>query len=868
MAAGPTTTVLSTDVLPGLSGLASTPTAPDTALQVGITMTNPNAAAQAAAYHAIYTVGSPQYHHFLSADDVALTFGLPQATYNSALAWATRDGMKLVFAPNTREYMVLSGTAAQAEHTFSVTLRNFSAHGSNFYANTNGPTVPTGLNVAGVIGLNSVLRARTFNHKPSAAAAHGPITQQGTCGGGECTGLTTPQDLWSIYGQPTNLADPLQDFGQGQQMAVLGEGAVAGPLADLRAFEAENHLPKIPITIRSLGDDFQDTSGSPEWDIDSQASTGMSPAAYGETWYFANDLSDSSVLMDINAFENDAHGPMQANASFGECEQDPTTGATGGGGPSNPFPYGGYAGTAGIAFTTASENALQQATLQGKTLFASTGDTGSSCPVVYAAVIGAGNGVANQGFPETNYPASSPYVTAVGGTIVYGTQNTATAPASNSTRAQEYSWNFGGGGNTLYIPEPSYQVGIPMLDNQPCISQPNGTPYATIPQPCRGIPDVAAQSGDVATNGLAVTMGGSADSAGGGTSLSSPLWMGMWTRIQAASLLKTTAGNYTNGFANPALYKVGLNATQDVADFFDIGGGPPTSPVNSNGAYTNLPRSPADVSGWDYLSGLGSPNVTALGKDVTGNASLTPTNPVPPLQPKDCGQVGLLPCSGGGGGNVCNDPLTLWANPAHTATDPLQNSDPQLSLLQGGLALTTSGTTLRALLTVTNLTATVPSGAGAAEWYALWTYKGTSYFANAELSAAPGSTPTYHDGTVALVGTSHQYSNSTTTNDTGSFTTGPSGVVEIDVPLANVGSPPAQSLFTGPAGETWILVGSTVTGGGLEKVDAGGPSCDYVLGETPPVNVPDVPFGPLLPLAGLSVAGAAVLFRRRRSAVA
>lgn len=862
-AAGPATTVLGTDVLPGLSGLSSTPTDAATPVQVGITMTNPNAAAQNLAYHAIYTPGSPQYQQFLTADQVAQQFGLPEATYNTVLTWATRDGLTLLFSPNTREYLVLTGTVAQAELTFAVSIDNFTTNGHQFYANTTGPTVPAGVGVAGVIGLNNLLKAHTFNHTPPSSAPHGPTPQQSICGGGECVGLTTPQDLWSIYGQPTNLADPSQDFGQGQQMGVLGEGAVAGPLTDLRAQEAEFHLPQVPVTIASLGDDFQDTSGSPEWDIDTQASGGMSPKAYGETWYFAKDLTNSSVLMDINAFEADAHGPMQANASFGECEEDPTSPVTGG--FSNPEPFGGLAGTAGVMFTSASENALQQATLQGKTLFSSTGDTGSSCPVVAATVIGAGNGVLNQGFPETNYPASSPYVTAVGGTVLYGTTSTATAPASNSVRAQETSWTFTGGGNTFYIAEPAYQQGIPMLDNQPCLAQPDGTPYATNPQPCRGIPDVAAQSGDIATNGYAVTMGGTNNSAGGGTSLSSPLWMGMWARIQAASLT-TNAGNFTNGFANPALYKVGLNATQDVADFFDLGGGPPTSPPTSNGAYANLPRSPADAPGWDYLSGLGSPNITPLGKDVTGNPTLAPTNLVAAPTPQDCGQVGLTPCSAGGGGKVCNVPLDLWDNPPHTATDTFGNSDPQLSLLKGGLTLTPDGNTLRALLTVTNLSETVPAGAGAAEWYALWTFGGTTYFANAEVAAAPpGSAPTYSDGTVTITGSTHQF-NTANTNDTGSFTLGPNGVVEIDVPLAHIGSPAVNAVLSSPNGETNILVGAAGTGS-LPKVDSGGPSCDYAIGEVPAAAVPETPFGPLLPLAGIGGVSA-YLIRRRRARVA
>jgi hypothetical protein len=62
---------------------------------------------------------------------------------------------------------------------------------------------------------------------------------------------------------------------------------------------------------------------------------------------------------------------------------------------------------------------LRQAAVEGRTLFASTGDTGSSCPVAYAAVIGAGNGIVNQGAPITNSPASLPYVVGVGRTVLY-----------------------------------------------------------------------------------------------------------------------------------------------------------------------------------------------------------------------------------------------------------------------------------------------------------------------------------------------------------------------------------------------------------------------------------------------------------------
>ena len=119
----------------------------------------------------------------------------------------------------------------------------------------------------------------------------------------------------------------------------------------------------------------------------------------------------------------------------------------------------------------------------------------------------------NQVVPLTNYPASSQYAVGVGGTVLH------TDGAGH--RTQEYAWTFGGG-SSLLIGLPAFQQGV--ANNLPCVQPVPG-------KPCRAIPEVAAQSGDVATNGYAVYSAGS-QPAGGGTSLSSPLWLGMWARVR------------------------------------------------------------------------------------------------------------------------------------------------------------------------------------------------------------------------------------------------------------------------------------------------------------------------------------------------
>ena len=85
----------------------------------------------------------------------------------------------------------------------------------------------------------------------------------------------------------------------------------------------------------------------------------------------------------------------------------------------------------------------------------------------------------------------------------------------------------------------------------------------------------------------------------GGTSLASPLWLGAWARLQASH------GNAL-GFAAPKLY-----ALYDAAQ---TSGGVPVGPagfhdvvLGTNGAYTALP-------GYDFTTGLGTPDLTALSK--------------------------------------------------------------------------------------------------------------------------------------------------------------------------------------------------------------------------------------------------------------
>jgi pseudomonalisin len=777
-AATASTTTLAANVLPGLAELPSRGVpSPLTELHIGVGLQPADPAGELALYHDLYDPQSPLFHHFLGPAELASRFGVPEARFGAVADWLRGGGLAISHVDAGRTFLQAVGTVAQLDRLFATMLRRYSAGGESFIANDRPPTVPSGLGIVSIVGLNTLQRF---------SVPRRPIPAPGV--GGVYTDTYTPQALWSLYDQPN------ENMGQGQTMAVIGAGATDAVIGDLRRFEDLNRLPHMPVVVKHAGaGTFGDNSGGVEWDLDTQASTGMAPLARREDLYFANTLSDADVETAFSAWVSDPDGPRQADASFGECESNPLNPVT-----SNPAlnPPGAAGQGLGNNLQPVAEHTLMLATLEGRSLFASSGDTGSSCPIAVLPIVGAGNGVLNQGLPLQGYPAASRYAVAVGGTVLYATMN---GPIAR--RAAEYAWPFTGGGSAVFIDEPEHQRRVAAIAH-PCPVGADGKPFAPGTM-CRGVPDIAAISGDAVGNGYTIVSNMKLG-PGGGTSLSSPLWVGMWARIQAAAADQA----HGLGFANPTLYTVG-SGPHYAQDFHDI-------TVGSNGLYAATP-------GWDYVSGFGSPNLANLMRDIDGrttpvNAAPPPAAPPPPLAPA-CGPV--------------------WTTIAGNATDQVtQQQDPPLDLLRGELSLSPDGKTLRAVLTVANMDGSVPSVGAADHWFMFWTYSGTTYFAHARLDRLGGVT--YADGVSDARGAGDAH-----TDDTGRLTRGAPGSVEIDVPLAHVGSPPQGSRLTYPLGETALEVGVLPA-----TIDTGGTQADALLTPCPgaPVAGPSPPGGPPLPL--------------------
>ncbi len=220
-------------------------------------------------------------------------------------------------------------------------------------------------------------------------------------------------------------------------------------------------------------------------------------------------------------------------------------------------------------------SALQAAAAVGVTVCVACGDNGSD------------DGVGD-GRDHVDFPASSPYSLACGGT---------TLTLSGSTISSEVVWNGlpnngatgGGVSDTFAIPTWQANANVPPSNNPGSYKG-------------RGLPDVCGDA-DPAT-GYQVQADGSSFTVGG-TSAVAPLWAGL------LALFNQSLGSPV-GYLNPSLYQT---IAAQAGTFRDITSG-------NNGDYQA-------GKGWDPCSGWGSPNGTTLLQTLS--AAPPPRQPQLPL---------------------------------------------------------------------------------------------------------------------------------------------------------------------------------------------------------------------------------------------
>ena len=518
-----------------LSKLASAadygPARSDQALTVRVALRTQN---QAALNTFIKNVNDPNnalYGQFLTPAQFAAAYAPSSAQVQQVVSYLQSQGFENVAVEPNNLLVSADGTVAQVSAAFNTPIEQFAQFGNLVFGNTAPAQVPAALgNIVGaVLGLNSIGQMKPTLVKQSQVSGTS-VPQYAVS--------YTPQNFWQIYsanGVPA---------AKNATIAIMAEGDLSGVLSDFAVAEKTWGFPRFPVTVVPVGIASPDTSGADEWDLDTQYSTGMAGGLVKHLYiYDATSLTDSDLALEISRWATD-NKAKAGSASLGECEV---------------FPY--LDGS-----MLADDESFAEAAAQGQTFFASTGDTGSFCPV------GVGTNGVPAGVPLVQYPASSQYVVGVGGTTLLTN--------SDGNYDTEIAWYAGGGGISQFEYSPYWQTAA-------------GVPSSAATS--KGIPDISTDADP--ESGANVYVNGAWEGVGG-TSLSSPLALGVWARLISA--------NPRLGFAPLRFYGLydgtGLLGSYPNGGFHDI-------LVGANGLYSAAP-------GWDYTTGLGTLWVDQLAADL------------------------------------------------------------------------------------------------------------------------------------------------------------------------------------------------------------------------------------------------------------
>jgi kumamolisin len=381
-------------------------------------------------------------------------------------------------APSARSMRVV-GSAAQMDAAFAANLGVYrSADGAQFRGREGELQVPTRLEgiVTGVFGLDQRRVARRVPGIPRYQGTAADVAE----------GALSPSDLEERYRFPAGEAE-------GQTVAIAEFGGAYFP-DDLAAFCREQGRP-VP-TVRQVGlgipvltqeqvmalppDQRQQVlEEAGEVNMDVQIVAGLCPAAEIIVYFTAFDQKGWVDLL-TEIIKGVPAGPVAVSVSWGLAEDSADFSA---------------------AARTAIDQRLQAAALLGVTVCVSAGDDGSGDQV-------------QDGQAHVNFPASSPHVLAVGGTMLERDQEV-TWWQSPGDRAR--GGGATGGGISRVFPQPHWQNVV--------VSAPHSSG-----QTGRIIPDIAALAGPPFYQ--LVLLGKPAPN--GGTSASAPLWTALIARSAAA----------------------------------------------------------------------------------------------------------------------------------------------------------------------------------------------------------------------------------------------------------------------------------------------------------------------------------------------
>ena len=545
---------------------------------------------------------SPLYAKWLTPDEFGARFGLADSDIAKVQSWLGQHGFTEFSVSRSKNRISFSGTVEQVEAAFGTEMHYYKVNGETHFAPSRDVSVPAALSSV----VQTVTNLSSFRPK-SHISGRGPrrVVSPDFTSSQSGNHFLTPKDVATIY--DINPAYKAGYNGAGQSIAVVGQSAIV--LSDIEHFQtAAGFAVKDPtlVLVPNTGTATIRSGDEAESDLDLEYT---STIANGATIYFVyvGNNANSGVFDSIQFAVTNKTAPI-ISVSYGLCEA--------------------ALGSSGYSSLNA---ILAQAASQGQSVIVASGDSGSTdC---YGET---GLTTAQQQALAVDFPGSSQYVTAIGGTEfpaadVASTNTTYWQAASGSDLVSsalsyipEQVWNddstarlsSSGGGVSTFTPKPSWQTGVP------------GIPSGTF----RLVPDISLSSSpnnagylfcsSDSSNGVTGSCtNGFRDSSNvnltvaGGTSFAAPVFAGM------LALINDKLNSTGQGVINSTLYTLAANSATYASAFHDITSGGNQCTAGTKICSTAGASQYPATSGYDQASGLGSVDLFNLMTAWPGSSS-------------------------------------------------------------------------------------------------------------------------------------------------------------------------------------------------------------------------------------------------------
>jgi kumamolisin len=354
--AGSSRTVLAAEAVPGLAQATHTGSvASGQALGLEISLKPRNQAQLAAFIRAVSDPRSTSYKHYLTVAQYAAEYGATNAQVQSVTAYLRAAGLSVGQVTANHLALAASGTAAQVEKAFDVSIGTYRSSARSFFANEAAPSLPSSIAsiVSGVAGLSDS-SVRTSSYTAN-------VTSHATL-------AITPTIARDAY----NVASPIASGynGTGETVGLAEFSAYAS--SAVSAYNTKYSLGATAASVVKVDGGTTDTSGEVEDELDIEVEYALAPKATVKVYEAPN--SDPGEVALYAALAS-ADVPV-VSTSWGEPETEEDN--------------------------LASDDAdFAEMAAQGQSMYAASGDDGADD---------------NGSSLSVDYPASDPYVSGVGGT--------------------------------------------------------------------------------------------------------------------------------------------------------------------------------------------------------------------------------------------------------------------------------------------------------------------------------------------------------------------------------------------------------------------------------------------------------------------